>query len=145
MCWLERPPLLLPLLFFSLPPFCGVPFSTLSWSMVRLSGRGSVWSGLLWSLCHTDTHIYGNGGVGLRLWSVRLGIGFGDEWQLECVTQGEEERRRRRGVNRSGICGWTRVVPYGSQVMTKESEKVCLSAYFCHHFLSTPAFTQLNI
>lgn len=144
MCWLQHSPLLLPLLFFLSRPFCVVPSSVFRghWSMACLSGRGSVLSDLLWSLCHTDTHIYGNGGLGLRLWSVRLGIRFGDEWQSECVAQGEEgveeEEMRGQGVRNLQLSPCCSIRQQGDHKGVREGVFVCL--LLPYSFLHSPFY-----
>jgi len=84
-------------LVLSLPPVRCCSFSLLSFGaqgalingLTSCCGLSLEWPAVVTlSHRHTCMHIYGNGGLGLRLWSVWLGIGFGDGWQSECVTQG---------------------------------------------------------
>lgn len=61
--------------------------------MARLGGVGSVWRDPPWSLCHTETHTFMVMGVLASLFEVPgKGLGFGDGWQLECVTRGGGRR-----------------------------------------------------
>lgn len=119
-------------LSLSLPPFRCCSCSLLSfgsrghWSMAWLLGVGSVWSDLLWSLCHTDTHI----DMHTHLWkwgswppSLKCPVrDWGWRWMavVVCDTGGGGSCG---GVKGLGICGWACVVPYG-RVTAKKSGKV---------------------